>query len=205
MPIGEDVDAALAAALGTAGVAAWFPLTRQAPIRPGETVIVLGATGTVGQIAIQTAKLFGAGLTVAVGRSEERLSHARRLGADATVRLQDHGRLVDELRDACGSAGANLVFDLLWSDPLVAALEIAAPRARIVHVGQSAGPQATVPSAPIRGKSLEVFGFTNFNVDLPTLHACYSELLDHAASGRIRLDVERVSLERSVEAWERQG
>jgi NADPH:quinone reductase len=205
VPVREDVDPAVAAALGTAGVAAWFPLTRRAPVRDGETVIVLGATGTVGQIAIQTAKLLGAGLTVAVGRSEERLSQARMLGADATVRLQGVDRLVDDLRTACGPDGANLIFDLLWSDPLAAVLEVAAPRARIIHIGQSAGPRAALPSAPIRGKSLDVLGFTNFDVGLSAMRECYSELLDHAAAGRIRLDVERVSLENAAEAWDRQA
>jgi NADPH:quinone reductase len=204
VPITEDVDGAVAAALGTAGVAAWFPLTRRVTVRPGDTVIVLGGTGTVGQIAIQAAKLLGAGRVVAVGRSEERLDQARLLGADETVRLEEPELLVDDLRRACGPSGADLVFDLLWSDPLVAALEVVAPKARIVHIGQSAGAHATVPSAPIRGKSLDVLGFTNFQIDRPTLRDCYKELLGHAAGGRIRLDIQRVSLGGSVDAWDRQ-
>jgi NADPH:quinone reductase-like Zn-dependent oxidoreductase len=203
--IDVEVDVATAAALGTAGMAAWFPLTRRAPVRPGETVVVLGATGAVGQIAIQAAKLLGAGTTVAVGRSEERLATARTLGADATVQLGEPERFVHDLRDACGPDGAHVVFDLLWGDPLVAALEVAAPHARILHIGQSAGADASVPSAPIRGKSLDVLGFTNFNVDLPTMRACYGELLEHASAGRIRLDLERVSLERAADAWDRQA
>jgi NADPH:quinone reductase len=203
--IDADVDEATAGALGTAGVAAWFPLSRRAPVRPGETVVVLGATGAVGQIALQAAKLLGAGTTVAVGRSEERLATAARLGADATVRLGDRDQLVDDLKEACGPGGADLVFDLLWGEPLVAALEVAAPHARILHIGQSAGAEAAVPSAPIRGKSLDVLGFTNFNVELPTMRDCYGELLDHAGAGRIRVDLVRVPLQDSAGAWDRQA
>ncbi len=203
--IDVDIDEATAASLGTAGLAAWFPLTRRAPVTPGETVVVLGATGAVGQIALQAAKLLGAGVTVAVGRSDERLSRARMLGADATVQLGDPEQLVADLRDACGPEGAHLIFDLLWGDPVVAALEVAAPHARILHIGQSAGAHAAVPSAPIRGKSLDVLGFTNFNVDLSTMRDCYGELLAHASAGRIRLDLERVTLEASPDAWDRQA
>lgn len=205
VPIAEEIDPALAAALGTAGLAAWISLTRRAPLSPGETVVILGATGTVGQVAVQAAKLLGAGRIVAVGRSKQRLGQARMLGADATVQLRDRDRLVDDLRDACGPEGAHFIFDLLWAEPLAAALEVSAPHARIIHIGQSAGATAVLPSAPIRGKDLDVLGFTNFNVELPTMRACYRELLGHASAGHVRLDVTRVSIEQSVEAWDRQA
>jgi NADPH:quinone reductase-like Zn-dependent oxidoreductase len=83
MAVPEGVDDAVAAALGNAGLAAWLP--RQAHRLPGETVLVLGATGIASQLAVQAAKALGAGRVIAAGRNEERLRRAQELGADATV------------------------------------------------------------------------------------------------------------------------
>jgi NADPH:quinone reductase-like Zn-dependent oxidoreductase len=201
VPMGDEVDLALAAALGTAGLAAWIPLTRRAPVREGETVLVLGATGTVGQVAVQAARLLGAGRIVAAGRSSEGLSHARELGADETVAIRDTATLADDLRAACGADGPSLVFDPIWGEPFVAALTAAVPHARIIQLGQSGGALASVPSALVRGKNVDVLGYTNFNTPLDVLAQGYRELLGHAAAGRIRLDVERVSLDGAPEAW----
>ena len=78
------VDPALAAALGIAGLAGWLPFAWRAPLHGGETVLVLGATGAVGLVAVQVAKLLGAARVIAAGRDPERLAKAAALGADAT-------------------------------------------------------------------------------------------------------------------------
>lgn len=202
VPLEVEVDLALAAALGTAGLAAWIPLTRRAPVQEGETVLVLGATGTVGQVAVQAARLLGAGRIVAAGRSHEGLIRARELGADETVRIGDTTTLVDDLRAACGSDGPSLVFDPIWGEPFIASLTAAAPHARILQLGQSGGAVAPVPSALVRGKNIDLLGYTNFNTPSAVLAEGYRELLVHAAAGRVRLDVERVSLDDAPEAWQ---
>jgi NADPH:quinone reductase-like Zn-dependent oxidoreductase len=201
VPMADDVDLALAAALGTAGLAAWIPLTRRAPVREGETVLVLGATGTVGQVAVQAARLLGAGRIVAAGRSPDGLTHARELGADETVSIRDSATLADDLRAACGPDGPSLVFDPIWGEPFVAALAAATPHARLIQLGQSGGALASIPSALVRGKNVDVLGYTNFNMPLEVLAEGYRELLGHAGAGRIQLDVERVSLDGAPEAW----
>ena len=78
-----------------------------APVREGETVLVLGATGTVGFIALQAARLLGAGRVVAAGRSPEGLERAAHAGADATVAIGE-GDFADQLREACGEDGPTL-------------------------------------------------------------------------------------------------
>jgi NADPH2:quinone reductase len=84
----DGADPALAAGLGIAGLAGWLPFAWRAPLRGGETVLVLGATGSVGLVAVQAAKLLGASRVVAAGRSGERLEKAASLGADATVQIR---------------------------------------------------------------------------------------------------------------------
>jgi NADPH2:quinone reductase len=201
----EGADPALAAALGIAGLAGWLPLAWRAPLAGGETVLVLGATGTVGLVAVQAAKALGAGRVVAAGRSEQGLERARSRGADAVVRLSEDGSLADALREACGGDGANVIVDPLWGEPVAAALAAAAPRARIVHLGQSAGPEATLSSAHVRGKQLDLLGHTNFLVPRDELGREYFRLVEEAIAGRIQLDVERVPLDQIADAWKRQA
>jgi NADPH2:quinone reductase len=195
----------LAAALGIAGLAGWLPLEWRAPVRSGETVLILGATGTLGLVAVQAARLLGAGRVVAAGRRPEGLERARQAGADAVVRLAGQETLAQELEEACGGDGPNLIVDPLWGAPIVAALQVAAPRARVVQIGQSAGPEAAIPSGAVRGKELEILGYTNLRVPFDVLAAGYRRLVEHAMAGRIRVDIELFPLERAVEAWQRQA
>ena len=204
VPVPGEADPALAGGCGIAGVSAWLPLTVRAPVREGETVLVLGATGTLGAVAVQAAKLLGAGRVVAAGRRPDALARAKELGADAVVRLDEVDDLAAAFRKACAGVGPSLVIDPLWGAPLVAALEAAAPFARVVQIGQSAGPEATIPSGLVRGKSLDILGYTTLAVQHDVLSRGYGELVEHAAAGRIRIDLERVPLEEAGEAWGRQ-
>jgi NADPH2:quinone reductase len=197
-------DPALAASLGIAGLAAWLPLSWRAPVREGDRVLVLGATGTLGLVAVQAAKILGAARVVAAGRDPERLERARSAGADAIVSLGVED-LAGALKEACGGDGPTLVLDPVWGEPLVAALHAAAPGARIVQIGQSAGPDASVPSGAVRGKMLELLGYTNLRVPHESLAHGYEELVAHAAAGRITLDLERVPIEQGADAWARQA
>jgi hypothetical protein len=97
------------------------------------------------------------------------------------------------------------VFDPLCGEPLERVVAAAAPEARIVQLGQSAGPAATLPSAAIRSKHLELFGYSNFAVPAEVLCEQYRRLVGHAAAGEIRLDVKRVGLDELEAAWERPG
>ena len=98
----DGADPALAAGLGIAGLAGWLPFAWRAPLAGGERVLVLGATGSVGLVAVQAAKLLGAARVVAAGRDEERLERAAALGADATVRIGEDGDLATAFREAAG-------------------------------------------------------------------------------------------------------
>ncbi len=204
IPVPDGADPAVAAALGIAGLAGWLPLAWRAPLRRGETVLVLGATGTAGLVAVQAARLLGAGRVVAAGRDAARLARAREAGAHATVSLQGEG-LVERLAEACGGAGPSYVYDPLWGEPLLAALQAAAPGARVVNLGQAAGAAAAITSATVRGRQLELFGHSNFAVPRPALAAQYGRLVSHAVAGDLTIDVERVSLDDIGDAWRRQA
>jgi len=204
IPLPDAASDEVAAACGIAGMAGWMPVAWRARVRASDRVLVLGATGTVGLVAVQAAKLLGAGHVVAAGRNPERLKRAAELGADATVSL-DEDDLVAAFREAAGGDGPTYVVDTLWGSPAVAAIQSAAPGWRLVQVGQSAGGEATVASAAIRGKMGEIYGFTDFAVPPGDFREHYLRLVGHAAAGEIQFDVESYPLDRIAEAWERQA
>jgi NADPH2:quinone reductase len=201
-----DADPGLAAALGIAGLAGWLPLAWRAPVRAEDRVLVLGATGVAGRIAVQAARLLGAARVVAAGRRAGALAGALELGADATVELAGTPEeLAERFRAACGGDGPTYVFDPLWGEPARAAVLAAAPGARIVNLGQSAGAEATLPSGAVRGKQLELFGHLTFAVPAAVRAEAHAELLAHVAAGRIGVAIERVALDDVPAAWTRQA
>jgi NADPH2:quinone reductase len=203
-PVPDGLDDTAAAAVGVAGIAGWLPVSRRAPVREGDCVLVLGATGTVGSVALQAARVLGAGSVVAAGRDQTRLERARALGADATVSLEDED-LAERFREACGEDGPTLVVDPLWGEPVRAAAAAAAPGARIVHIGQSAGPEARLDSAVVRGKQLSILGHSNFALSPGERRQAYAEVAEHVAAGRITIDLETFSLHEIADAWSAQS
>jgi NADPH2:quinone reductase len=202
-PVPDELDDATAAACGVAGLAGWMPVAVRAPVEQDDRVLVLAATGAAGRVAVQAARLLGAQRVVAAGRDRERLKRTLSLGADETVELEG-GDLADRFRAACGGEGPTLVVDPLWGEPARAATEAAAPRARIVHMGQSAGPEATLASSIVRSKEISILGYTNFRLTPDERIAAYGDLVSHVAAGRIEIDVETFPLERVADAWQAQ-
>ena len=200
LEVPDGVEPALAAAAGIAGVAGWVAVAWKAKVEPGDRVLVLGASGTVGTVALQAAKLRGAARVVAAGRDPAKLERARGLGADELVELGD----AEALAAAVGGEGFTVCIDPIWGEPLAQALAAAARHARIVHVGQSAGGESPLRSADVRGKELLVQGHSNFALARDDRSRAYLELLDHLAAGRIRLDVQTHTLDDVEAAWQRQ-
>jgi NADPH:quinone reductase-like Zn-dependent oxidoreductase len=201
----DGADPALAAALGIVGLAGWLPFAWRAPLAGGEDVLVLGASGAVGVVAVQVARLLGAGRVVAAGRSAAGLERAVEHGADAAVYLGESGDLVAAFKDAFDGAGPTYVFDPLWGEPASAAVQAARPGATIVNLGQAAGASAELTSAAVRFKSLSILGHTNYALSAAELAEQYHRLVGHALAGEIRLEVERVPLDSVGEAWRRQA
>lgn len=199
----DGVDPALASCFGVAGLAAWLAVEWRGDLREGETVLVLGASGAVGAIAVQAAKLLGAGRVVAAARSEEGLERARELGADATVKLDAHDDLAAAFVEACDGQ-LDLTIDPVWGEPGAAAVKATSFGGRLVQLGQSAGKEATIESGWIRAKLLSILGHTNFAAPADVRGDAYLRMVRHAAAGELTVDFELVPLERVAEAWERQ-
>ncbi|WP_231973834.1 MULTISPECIES: zinc-binding alcohol dehydrogenase family protein [unclassified Mycobacterium] len=198
-PVPDGVDDDLAVACGIAGLAAWLPLTRHADVSHGQSVLVLGATGVVGRIAVQVAKLLGAGRVVGAGRNPDALEQARALGADATVQLGGDDD-AESLRAEAGDAGGyDVVIDLVYGKPFLAALDATANGATLITVGEGAGPTAEVPFRSLTGRTH--VGHLNDAMGPDVLRDGYREITEHAAEGRISVETRRYSLEDAQRAW----
>jgi NADPH:quinone reductase-like Zn-dependent oxidoreductase len=206
LPLADGVSDAEVAALGLSAIAAWMALTWRGGLRLGERVLVLGASGTVGQVGVQSARLLGAGRVIAACRDAHGRVRATALGADAVADLSgdDVGVIADRLGEAAAGP-IDVVLDPVWGRPAEAALRVLAPGGRLVNLGSAAGPQAALGSAELRGGTLSVLGYTNNALSHEQKAGALSEILGHAAAGRLSADHETLPLARAAEAWARCG
>jgi NADPH:quinone reductase-like Zn-dependent oxidoreductase len=210
-PVPENVNDETAAALPNPGVSAWLSLAYRAKLVPGENVLILGATGVTGKLAVKIAKLLGAARVVAAGRNQEALDTLHSLGADATISLI---LPETELREAflreAGQAGFHVVIDYVWGRPAEAFLgavtrkEFTAMKSeiRFVQVGESAAPTISLPAAVLRSTALTILGTAGIpprNV----LREALQQVMAYAANRELHIDTERVPLADIESAWQR--
>jgi NADPH2:quinone reductase len=210
LPLPDGIDPIRAAAVGNSGTAAFMPLVDSAGLRRGETVLVLGATGAVGQLAVQIAHLHGAGRVIGVARDRAALERLRALGADDVVAIggggdaaEDATSFASRLREATGPV--DVVLDGLYGAPLEAALQVCAPHARVVNIGHLAGPTAQIPAGVLRGKQLTLIGFAGLHVPLLDKRAALHWLWEALGAGRLQVEVTTVPLQELTAAWRAQA
>lgn len=201
LPPGTRPETAIA--FGIAGLAAWLSVDWRGQLKDGETVLVLGAGGAVGQVAVQAARLFNAGRVVGAARSQSGRDRAAQLGADAVIGTEDPD-LVDQIRSAT-EGGADLVIDCLWGEPAAAALKALKPSGRLVQVGNSAGAESSITAGPLRGTLASILGHRNFWAPREIRVEAFERMCSLAASGDLELEVEVLPLENVAEAWDRQS
>lgn len=178
----DGVDDGTALCFGIAGMAGWLAVEWRGGVEAGETVVVLGASGMVGRIAIQAAKLLGAGRVIAAARSEKALSEVTQLGADATVPITGEG-FADALREAAPD-GIDLIVDPVWGDAAMGALDAASKNARLVQIGNASGPEAALYAPSFRNKHASILGYSNFTVPVEDRNDAFRRMCDHATTRR---------------------
>jgi NADPH:quinone reductase len=199
----DAIDDAQAAALGVVGITAALALDR-ARIERDERVLVLGATGAVGQAAVQLARARGAGTIVAAGRNRDGLERALELGADRAVTLDDYESMAAEFEDAAGGP-LHVVVDPLWGPPAMAALTVLANYGRLVNVGQSAGTDVQVPVDQVRNRQGAIHAISSGWTPVAEKAVVFQRLLDDVAAGRLTVDHDLIPLDDIADAWERQA
>ena len=189
IPLPDGIDDVTAAALANPGMSSKAALMR-AGFVAGEGVLILGATGVAGQLAVQIARRLGAKRIVGAGRELSALQKVEELGADAVIPLgQERDALVEAFRAEVADGKINVVLDYLWGSPaegLLAAisqkgLSHAAPRIRYVQIGNSAGPTITLAGATLRSSGLELLGSGFGSASLEQIMLAVGELFQEAA------------------------
>jgi NADPH2:quinone reductase len=196
----DDVDDVLAIAMGIAGTGALMPL-EQAGIKPGESVLILGATGTLGQIALQLARILGAGRVVGAARDAEALERLRARGlADAVVVL---GRDDDAAAlKAVAGDGFDVVLDGVCGPPLLAALKATRWGARILTIGTGAGRDIQLNIADLLFRTLTCVGTGQRSPS--DRQATWRRLLQLAREHQITFDHVGYRFDQMPEAWNAQ-
>jgi NADPH2:quinone reductase len=214
LPLPDGLSDETAAAMANPGMSAWLSLTWRAQLAAGETVLILGATGVAGQLAIQMAKMLGAARVIAAGRNPELLERLKARGADATIQLdQPDADLVAAFAQEVKAGGIDVVIDYLWGRPTEALIQAIsqkglnrkAKRVRLVEVGQSAGATITLPADVLRSSGLEINGSGFGSASIEQILKAIPEFFAMAASGKLQMETERVPLAQIEEVWTRRG
>jgi len=210
-PVPENLDDETAAALPNPGVSAWLSLAYRAKLERGENVLILGATGVTGKLAVKIAKLLGAARVVAAGRNQQALSRLHGLGADATISL---ALPMSELSEAfvreAGQSGFQVVIDYVWGQPAEAFLAAMTRRefvtiqseTRFVQVGESAAPTISLSAAVLRSTALTILGTAGIP-SRDVLVDALQQVMAYAARGELQIDTEKVPLAEIEKAWQR--
>lgn len=198
-----DCDPVTIAAAMNPAMASWLALRCRVPLRAGAKVLVLGATGSSGTMAVQVARHLGASQVIAAGRDERRLARLRALGATAVIPLGDE-------RLAVLAADVDVVLDFVWGDSAVGVME-GLLRHRSdrtvpltwVHVGSMAGQSAAIPGALLRAANFQVVGSGHGSVPERAIVAELPALVQEIACGTFRIDAVATPLSAVERAWTR--
>jgi NADPH:quinone reductase-like Zn-dependent oxidoreductase len=200
VPLPGGLDASRPAALGISGVTAWTALAGTAALRPGESVLILGANGQVGRIAVQAARLLGARRVTGVVQHEAARQAPLWLGAGTVVTSQDLPTLTQRLLEA-DQRGYDVILDTLWGPVIPAAVGATATGARVVHLGNSAGALATLAGPAIRKNRVSILGYAIFTVPARERCDAFARLAEHAVAGDLTVDYRETALEALPAIW----
>ncbi|MFS2222548.1 quinone oxidoreductase family protein [Pantoea sp. B65] len=201
VPLPATLDPVVAAAIANPGMSSWAALTRRAHLRKGETVLINGATGTSGSLAVRIARHLGAGKIIATGRNREVLEKLRTEGADITLTLD---ALPAEL-PALMAEGIDVVLDYLWGQSalniMTAAVAGGEKVVRFVQIGALSGQEISLHSKLLRSSGLTLMGSGLGSVSNAELIAAVGELLQAAAQSDFSIPFQQRPLSEVNEAW----
>ncbi|AOK56122.1 alcohol dehydrogenase [Burkholderia stagnalis] len=207
VPLPDALDDVTAAAIAIPGMSSWAALIERARMAAGETVLVNGATGASGRLAVRIAKHLGAAKVIATGRNAAALAALQSAGADAVVSLQQDDANLARALEPHFRAGVDVVLDYLWGASARALLIAAAKTTRdgrplrFVQIGSIGGADVLLPGAVLRATAIELMGSGLGSVSLPRLLAAARGVFDAAGPAGLAIDTRAVPLSEVGEHW----
>jgi NADPH:quinone reductase-like Zn-dependent oxidoreductase len=206
-PIPDGLDPVAAVALATAVTG--MSIKTAAGFVPGETVLIQGATGVAGRLAVKVARLLGAGRIVGTGRDEDALREVRAIGADTTISTAGPDDALARAFTEARGEGYDVVLDFLWGRPAEILLSTLVPDSfgfakptRLIQVGESAGPALTLAADSLRTSGVEIYGASR-GLDAATMGEAYGQIVRWAQAGELTFDTETVPLSQIETARQR--
>lgn len=189
-PIPDAVDYEQAVALPLQGLSAYHVLKTMGRLEPGESVLIHAAAGGVGAIAVQLAKIFGAGKIIATASTEEKLEHAKAMGATDLVNYSEDG-WADKVKEITGGKGVDVALEMVGGEVFNQTVKCLAPFGRLVIFGAASGEQATFHPGQLMRKNQSVIGFFLPQImRKPELfQSSFKELLGYMESGELKLTI----------------
>lgn len=214
VPIPDALDDITAAAIANPGMSAWAALVERASLQPGETVLINGATGTAGRLAVQLAKYLGASTVIATARNEAELQQLRAVGADVVIPFAlgaEHPHGAEQYEQALIAAfarGIDVVVDYLWGTTartiivaIAKAIDDARP-VRFVHVGGASGEEeVALPGAALRSSAIQLMGSGVKSIPFPRLLHAIQQVFSIVGTADLKIAVSPMPLASIDEAW----
>lgn len=203
----DELDDVTAAAIANPGMSSWAAYMERAMLKAGETVLINGATGAAGRLAVQIAKHLGAKKVIATARNADALKSVAALGADVTIPLVADGAALESAFKEQFAAGVDVVIDYLWGQSAERLLiggakagRHAAP-IRFVQIGSASGSEITLPGAVLRSSAIELMGSGIGSVPLDRFVHAVGELLLATIPGNFQIEARPVPLSDVEQAW----
>jgi NADPH:quinone reductase-like Zn-dependent oxidoreductase len=203
----DELDDVTVAAIANPGMSSWAAYTERARLKAGETVLVNGATGAAGRLAVQIARHLGAKKVIATARNAGALKSVAALGADVTIPLVEDGAALEDAFKEQFAAGVDVVIDYLWGQSaerlLFAGAKAGANAApiRFVQIGSASASEITLPSAVLRSSAIELMGSGIGSIPLDRFVNAIGELLRATAPGGFQIATRPVPLPDVEQAW----
>jgi NADPH:quinone reductase-like Zn-dependent oxidoreductase len=213
--IPAGLDDATAAALPNAVMGAGAAIHYRAKLQPGEVVLINGATGVTGMVAVQLAKHYGASKVIVTGRNAEALHKLLSLGADEVISLKhDDEQIIKQVKELHATTPIDVVIDYIWGHPaelVLAALQgtgSTTHKVRYVTVGAMAGDKISLSSGTLRSSDIEISGSGLGSVNADDMKRLFTEMVPEmfqlAADGKLKIETETLDLKDIETAWDKE-
>ncbi|MGG7989767.1 zinc-binding alcohol dehydrogenase family protein [Klebsiella aerogenes] len=206
LPLPDALDDISAAAMANPGMSAWAALVKRAQFQTGETVLINGATGSAGQLAVQIARYLGAKKIIATGRNAQALTA---LAADECINLTADEQTLNAQFATASAGQIDVVVDYLWGRsaelllPILAKYTPGDKPVRYVQVGSLAGADIGLNGAVLRAAPLQLMGSGIGSLSMPQLLAATGEMLQAAVPGHFTIATTPLPLRDVAAAWPR--